>query len=213
MPRAQHTGCPPDGHASLGDMLAKNADLQPKPAPRSAPPAAATAAPPGATTSSSGASTASPWPRTDARASRRSKREYQQRAAAGPDFTGYHAKSDFSEPHVHDLDKRRQASDPDGLRPGPRVVVAERPEAARPGREPRLPRGAFSVLLSFAVKYRQAYPCARHDRQAGVLQRAHGCRTPCSGCGCGASCPGSGGSSGCPPGSARSRGRPATPTA
>ena len=31
--------------------------------------------------------------------------EYQQRAAAGPDFTGYHAKSDFSEPHVHDLDK------------------------------------------------------------------------------------------------------------
>jgi hypothetical protein len=27
------------------------------------------------------------------------------RAAAGPDFAGYHAKSDFSEPHVHGLDK------------------------------------------------------------------------------------------------------------
>ena len=32
------------------------------------------------------------------------EREYEQRSAAGPDFTGYHAKSDFSEPHVHNLD-------------------------------------------------------------------------------------------------------------
>src|SRR5262245_31244164 len=31
--------------------------------------------------------------------------EYNQRAAAGPDFASYHAKSDFSEPHVHELDR------------------------------------------------------------------------------------------------------------
>ena len=36
---------------------------------------------------------------------RRSRPSTRQRAAAGPDFTGYHVKCDFSEPHVHDLDK------------------------------------------------------------------------------------------------------------
>jgi hypothetical protein len=85
------------------------------------------------------------------------ERDYAERAAAGPDFTGYHAKSDFSEPHVHDLD-----------RGGKQAVLTAFDQVRgwlwRNSRKPhgqavsRVYREVLSVLLSFAVKYGQAYP-------------------------------------------------------
>jgi hypothetical protein len=84
--------------------------------------------------------------------------EYDQRAAAGPDFAGYHAKSDFSEPHVHDLDKG-----------GKQAILAafdtvrswlwRNCRKARGQAVSRTYREVLAVVLSFAVKYGQAYPC------------------------------------------------------
>ena len=117
---------------SLGDMLAKNADLQPKPFK---------------IRSARIRNRAAAWrydleqwrqyrlamARTDAERAD-IEREYEQRSAAGPDFTGYHAKSRFQRAARPRPRPRRPAGDPDGVRPGPRLVVAEHPQAttARP---------------------------------------------------------------------------------
>jgi len=83
--------------------------------------------------------------------------EYQQRAAAGPDFAGYHAHSDFSEPHVHDLDK-------DGKQAILTAFDTVRSWLWRNCRKAhgqavsRTYREVLAVVLSFAVKYGQAYP-------------------------------------------------------
>ena len=83
--------------------------------------------------------------------------EYAERATAGPDFASYHARSDFSEPHVHDIDKGGKQQ----------ILTAfdqVRSWLWRNCRKPhgqsvsRVYREVLSVLLSFAVKYGKAYP-------------------------------------------------------
>jgi hypothetical protein len=108
--------------------------------------------------------------------------EYQQRAATGPDFAGYHAKSDFSEPHVHDLDK-------DGKREILTAFDQVRGWLWRNCRKPhgqavsRVYREVLQVLLSFATKYGQVYPS-----QATIAKLAAASAPwsmPCSGSGYG----------------------------
>jgi Helix-turn-helix domain len=141
---------------SLGDILAANADLQPKPQHN--------------IRSARSRNRAAAW-RYDLEQWRqyrltmvKSDRErgeiegeYRARSATGPDFAGYHAKSDFSEPHVHDLDKGGKQA----------ILTAFDQVRAWLWRNTRKPHGqavsrvyreVLSVLLSFAVKYRQAYP-------------------------------------------------------
>jgi hypothetical protein len=65
-------------------------------------------------------------------------REYAERLATGPDFVSYHAKSDFSEPHVDDLGKGGRQAILTAPRPGARMVVAQLQEAPRPRCGPRL---------------------------------------------------------------------------
>jgi hypothetical protein len=139
---------------SLGDVLAKNADLQPKQLVRSA----------------RSRNRAAAW-RYDLEQWRQYRlalarddiereaieNDYAQRAAAGPDFTGYHVKSDFSEPHVHDLDrggKQAVLTAFDQVR----GWLYRNTRKARGQAVSRVYREVLSVLLSFAVKYGQAYP-------------------------------------------------------
>jgi len=83
--------------------------------------------------------------------------EYAKRLQAGPDFCHYRTGSDFSEPHVHDLDKGGKQA----------VLTAFDQVRAWLYRNQRKPHGqavsrayreVLSVLLSFAVKYGQCYP-------------------------------------------------------
>jgi hypothetical protein len=84
--------------------------------------------------------------------------EYSQRAAAGPDFTGYHAKSDFSEPHVHELDKDGKQAILTAF-DTVRSWLWRNCRKARGQAVSRTYREVLAVVLSFAVKYGQAYPC------------------------------------------------------
>jgi hypothetical protein len=141
---------------SLGDVLAKNADLQPNHLTK--------------VRSARSRNRAAAWrydleqwkayrlamARTDGEREA-IEADYVQRVAAGPDFAGYHAKSDFSEPHIHDLDKG-----------GKQAILTAFDQVRgwlwRNTRKPhgqavsRVYREVLSVLLSFAVKYRRAFP-------------------------------------------------------
>jgi hypothetical protein len=83
--------------------------------------------------------------------------DYAARAAAGPDFASYHARSDFSEAHQHDIDRDGKA----------KILTAfdqVRSWLWRNCRQPhgqavsRVYREVLAVLLSFAVKFGRAYP-------------------------------------------------------
>ena len=83
--------------------------------------------------------------------------EYAKRLQAGPDFCHYRTGSNFSEPHVHELDKGGKQA----------VLTAFDQVRAWLYRNQRKPHGqavsrayreVLSVLLSFAVKYGRAYP-------------------------------------------------------
>ena len=141
---------------SLGDILAANTDLQPKPQYK--------------IRSARSRNRAAAWRydleqwrqyrlamTKDDRERAAIEADYASRSAAGPDFAGYHAKSDFSEPHLHDLDKGSKQA----------ILTAFDQVRAWLWRNSRKPHGqavsrvyreVLSVLLSFAVKYRQAYP-------------------------------------------------------
>jgi hypothetical protein len=84
--------------------------------------------------------------------------EYGARAAAGPDFAGYHAKSDFSEPHVHDLDKGGKQEILTAF-DTVRSWLWRNCRKARGQAVSRTYREVLAVVLSFAVKYGRAYPC------------------------------------------------------
>jgi Helix-turn-helix domain len=141
---------------SLGDILAANVDLQPKSHPK--------------ITSARSRNRAAAW-RYDLEQWRQYRltmahgdpervaieSEYRERAAAGPDFAGYHAKSDFSEPHVHDLDRGGKQA----------ILTAFDQVRAWLWRNCRKPHGqavsriyreVLSALLAFAVKHGKVYP-------------------------------------------------------
>ena len=140
---------------SLGDILAENADLQPKQFK---------------VRSARSRNRAAAWrydleqwrqyrlamAHTDAERAD-TEREYEQRSEAGPDFTGYHARSDYSEPHRHSIDG-------DGRRA---ILVAFDQTRAWLWRNARKPHGqavsrayreVLSALLAFAVKHGKVYP-------------------------------------------------------
>jgi helix-turn-helix protein len=141
---------------SLGDILAGNADMQPKPG--------------SLVRSARSRNRAAAWSydleqwrayrlaMATADAQRSAiEREYEELAAAGPDFTSYHVGSDFSEPHAHDLDKG-----------GKQAVLTAFDQVRgwlyRNTRKPhgqavsRVYREVLSVLLSFAIKYGKVFP-------------------------------------------------------
>jgi len=83
--------------------------------------------------------------------------EYTARVEAGPDFTAYHAHSNFAAPHRHDIDRDGKA----------KILTAfdqVRGWLWRNCRQPhgqavsRVYREVLAVLLSFAVKFGRAYP-------------------------------------------------------
>jgi Helix-turn-helix domain len=85
------------------------------------------------------------------------KHDYAERSAAGPDFTGYHARSDFSEPHAHSIDGAGRRA----------ILVAFDQARAWLWRNSRKPHGqavsrayreVLSALLAFAVKHGKVYP-------------------------------------------------------
>jgi Helix-turn-helix domain len=141
---------------SLGDVLARNADLQPKPQYK--------------IRSARSRNRAAAW-RYDLEQWRQyrltmvesdSERaaieaDYRERSAAGPDFAAYHAKSDFSEPHLHDLDRCGKQA----------ILTAFDQVRAWLWRNCRKPHGqavsrvyreVLSALLAFAVKHGKVYP-------------------------------------------------------
>src|SRR5262245_18597263 len=147
-------GCPPMAY-SLGDILAVTADLQPKGPP---------------IRSARSRNRAAAWRydleqwhqyrlamARDDRERQAIDSEYQERSAGGPDFASYHASSDFSEPHQHDLDR-------DGKQKILTAFDVVRAWLWRNCRKPhgqavsRVYREVLQVLLSFAVKYGRAYP-------------------------------------------------------
>jgi hypothetical protein len=83
--------------------------------------------------------------------------EYAERLEAGPSFVSYHAGSDFSEPHRHELNK-------EGMR---KMLAAFDAVQAWQWERQRKHRGqavslrykaVLKVLLSFAVRYGQVFP-------------------------------------------------------
>lgn len=141
---------------SLGDILASTADLQPKPgrlrSARSQNRAAAWAYDLAQWREYRLAMAKSPAERAQA------EQDYADRLEEGPDFAGYHVRSDFSEPHRHQIDSAgRQA-----------ILQAFDRVREWQWRNLRKPRGqavskayreVLAVLTGFAMKFGQAFPC------------------------------------------------------
>ena len=96
--------------------------------------------------------------------------EYARLAVAGPDFTGYHVNSSFTEPPLHQItreDRIKALSHFDAIRAG----LYRHCRSARGQAVSYNYRHVFGVLLSYAVKRGRVYPALETIAAAAMCSR------------------------------------------